>query len=66
MKALTVKEIKRQLEGWPDDWKVEFSGLTLHQLKKRDEEMVNVEFNEMVRVIELKPSKPGTPLPRRQ
>ncbi len=66
MDAMTVKDMKDQLNGWPDDWKIEFSGLTFFRLKKRAEKMANMEFNELFRVIEPRTTKREAPLLKRQ
>ena len=50
---MTVGDLKRILEDWPDDWNIEFNGHTFNRLKKRDAEMVNMEFNEICRIEKL-------------
>jgi hypothetical protein len=45
--AMTVGELKRHLEGWPDDLKLSFSGrLTFYRLERWGDREVIVEFNE--------------------
>ena len=60
---MTVKQLMERLRFWPPEWEIEFNGLTFFRLKMRDEAMVNMEFNELFRVIELQPAKPGDPIP---
>jgi hypothetical protein len=50
---MTVKEFKTLLEDWPDDWDIEFNGHTFYRFKKRDERMVNMEFNEICQIDRL-------------
>jgi len=46
---MTVGEFKKQLEGWPDDYEITFSGvLDFYRLKQRDTKLVDVEFNQTV------------------
>lgn len=49
---MTVRDLKRRLESWEDDWEIQFSGLTFNRLKERDTKMVNMEFCEIYRVID--------------
>jgi hypothetical protein len=45
--TMTVGELRRHLEGWPEDVKVSFSGrLTFCRLKRWGDHEVIVEFNE--------------------
>ena len=50
---MKVDDLKRQLENWPDDCDIEFSGHTFYRLKMRDEKMVNMEFNEICHIQKL-------------
>ena len=50
---MTVKDLKLELEKWPDDWDIEFNGHTFYRLKMRDKKMVNMEFNELCRIEKL-------------
>ena len=50
---MKVGELKKLLEGWPDDWDIEFNGHTFNRLKKRDTKMVNMEFNEICEIQKL-------------
>jgi hypothetical protein len=43
---MTVEDFKRKLQIFPDEWEVEFSGLTFYRFKARGEKLVNLEFNE--------------------
>ena len=43
---MTVEDFKRHLRTFPDDWEIEFSGLTFYRFKARGAKTVNVEFNE--------------------
>jgi hypothetical protein len=46
---MTVGEFKKMLEGWPDDFELTFSGqLEVSRLKKRGDNLVDVEFNQTV------------------
>jgi hypothetical protein len=44
---MTVDQFRQRLKVFPDDWEIEFSGLTLHRLKARGRNVVNVEFSEV-------------------
>jgi len=45
--TMTVGELRRHLEGWPEDTKVSFSGrLAFYRLKRWGDHEVIVEFNE--------------------
>jgi hypothetical protein len=45
---VTVGELRRQLESYPDDHEIGFSGgLTLGRVKSRGPELVNIEFAEV-------------------
>lgn len=45
---LTIKDLKNQLSVYEDDCLVDFSGLDFYRLKRRDEKLVQVEFNQQV------------------
>lgn len=45
---ITVGELRSQLEGIPDAWTVDFSGLTFYRVKQRAPTHVQIEFNEVV------------------
>ena len=46
---MTIGELKKQLEGWPDDDEITFSGgLDFYRLKQRGPRLVNMEFNQLV------------------
>ena len=45
---MTVGELRKQFDGIPDDWTVDFSGLDFYQVKQRDEKHVQIEFNQQV------------------
>lgn len=45
--TMTVGDLRGQLEGWPDDAKVSFSGrLTFYRVRRWGDHEVIVEFNE--------------------
>ena len=46
----TVGELRRQLEGWPDDMKLIFSdnGLDFYRFEKRGDDLLQMEFNETI------------------
>lgn len=46
--GLTVGDLKRQLETWPDDMIIHMSGLTFYQFKKRGENLLQMEFDQLV------------------
>lgn len=46
--GITVGELRRQLEIYPEDAELFFGGLTFHRLKLRGEKLVSMEFNEEV------------------
>ena len=46
---MKVGELKERLDSWPDDYEITFSGgLEFNRLKKRDNQMVNMEFHQIV------------------
>ncbi len=45
---ITVGELRAALDGLPDDWTVDFSGLTFYRVKQRAPEHVQIEFNQSV------------------
>lgn len=49
---MKVKDLKEHLGEYPDDWDIEFNGLTYCRLKKRGETLVNMEFNEQIRFVD--------------
>lgn len=46
--GLTVGDLKRDLERWPDDMVIHMNGLTFYRLKKRGENLLQMEFNQIV------------------
>lgn len=46
--VITVGELKRWLQDAPDDWTLDFSGLTFYRVKRRADSHVQIEFNETV------------------
>lgn len=48
-RKMTVGELKKELQGWPDDYEITFSGvLEFSRLKGRGEKLVDMEFNQTV------------------
>ncbi|MDW0357821.1 hypothetical protein Q8G38_00665 [Halomonas venusta] len=45
---LTVGEFKKMLEAYDDGDELSFSGLDFYRLKRRGDDLVQVEFNEHV------------------
>jgi len=50
-KTISVGDFKKLLAMYPDDWRLSFGdgNLEFHKFKKRDEDFVNVEFNQLIR-----------------
>lgn len=49
----TVGDLRSALELYPDDWELTFQeGLTFHRVKKRDDKMAQIEFNEVIQIID--------------
>ena len=46
--TITIGDLKAALEIYPDNYSLDFSGLTFYRLKKRGEKLVQVEFNQQV------------------
>jgi hypothetical protein len=46
--GITVGELRRRLEAFPDDAEISFGGLTFYQLKTRGPNVVLVEFSQTV------------------
>lgn len=46
--TITVGQLREELQGYPDDYRLSFSGLTYYRLKQRADDLVQVEFNEGV------------------
>ncbi len=46
--SITVGELIRHLSAYPDDYTIDFAGLTFHRVKQRDETHVQMEFNQQV------------------
>jgi hypothetical protein len=46
--TITVGDLKRQLEGYPADWTLDFSGLEFHRVKQRSPTHVQVEFTQLL------------------
>ncbi len=47
-RLITVGQLKDMLEGYHDDYELDFSGLEFNRLKQRGPELVQVEFMEQV------------------
>lgn len=47
-KVINVRLLKDLLEGYPDHYEIDFSGLEFNRLKQRGPELVQVEFMEQV------------------
>lgn len=47
-KQITVGDFRKHLDSYPDDHILTFNGLAFAQLKRRDDDQVNVEFNEII------------------
>jgi hypothetical protein len=49
-RKFTVGDLRRELADWPDDIELIFSddGLTFYRLKKRGENLLQMEFNETI------------------
>jgi hypothetical protein len=45
---MTVGELKKKLEGLPDDWEIKFGLQEIDRLKKRDDKLVDVELFPLV------------------
>jgi hypothetical protein len=46
---MTVGEFRKRLADLEaDDWELGFNGLTFQRLKKRDEKLINIEFEESI------------------
>lgn len=45
---LTIGELKKHLEGYPDHYELYFGGLDFYRLKQRGPERVQMEFNQQV------------------
>ncbi len=45
---ITVGELRRQLEGVPDDWNISFSGLEFSRIKNRGPTLLQIEFSQSV------------------
>lgn len=60
----TVGDFKKHLEVFPNDWEIDFSGLTFYRLKARGNTLVNVEFNEHVELLQLEGEKKPVPIYR--
>lgn len=46
--GLTVGDLKRELEMWPDNMPITMGGLTFYRFKKRGENRLQMEFNQTV------------------
>jgi len=46
--TITLGRLREELSQWPDDTEISFSGLTWYQPKQRGENLVQIEFNELV------------------
>lgn len=47
---ITVGQMKRELELFDDDMELGFCGLDFYRLKKRGEDLVQVEFDQQVTI----------------
>lgn len=45
---ITVGELMDRLSSYPRDTKISFSGLDFYRLKRRGENLIQVEFNQVV------------------
>lgn len=45
---ITVGQLRQALEGAPDDWTLDFSGLAFYRVKQRGPAHVQIEFNQSV------------------
>jgi len=47
---MTIGDLKRALDGWPDDYFLIFRGLKFcdNRFKQRDDNLVQMEFNETI------------------
>jgi len=48
--TISVGELKQHLSVYPDDFQLSFGGLTYYRLKTRDENLVLMEFDQLVYV----------------
>jgi len=46
--GITVGDLRRRLEAFPDDAEVSFGGLTFYQLRTRGPNLVLIEFSQTV------------------
>lgn len=46
--TITVGFLRRLLEGAPDDWTIDFSGLDFYRIKPRGDTHLQIEFNQLV------------------
>ena len=46
--GVTVGDLKRYLEGCPDDMTIFMGGLTFYRFKRRSEKILQMEFNQTV------------------
>lgn len=46
--TITIGELKEMLSAYPDHYSLTFSGLEFYRLKQRDDELVQIEFNQPV------------------
>jgi hypothetical protein len=45
---ITVGELRKTLENYPDDAEIHFEELTFYRVKQRGEKLVQIEFNEAI------------------
>ena len=45
---ITVGRLRQELDGLPDDWTLDFSGLDFYRIKQRGPTHVQIEFNQSV------------------
>jgi hypothetical protein len=49
IRTITVGDLRRELEAFPDDWELTFGGvLEFHRTKARGPKTVDIEFNQSV------------------
>ncbi|TAL51651.1 MAG: hypothetical protein EPN89_03080 [Methylovulum sp.] len=50
--TITIAELKKELDAYPDHYQLSFSGLAFYRLKQRGDELVQIEFNPHVHLSE--------------
>lgn len=46
--TISVAELREALSGYPDNYRVSFSGLDFYRVKQRGPEMLQIEFSQAV------------------